>query len=469
MSEPTSNIEQRVPVSIQDEMRTSYLDYAMSVIIGRALPDVRDGLKPVHRRVMFSMHEQKINASSGYKKCARVVGDVLGKYHPHGDLAVYDALVRMGQPFSLRAMLIDGQGNFGSVDGDSAAAMRYTECRLSRLAGELLADIDKETVDFVPNYDEQESEPTVLPAKWPNLLVNGSEGIAVGMATKIPPHNLGETVSAAIALIKNPDITIDELMAIMPGPDFPTGGLIYGRTGIEQAYRTGRGSIYVRGRTHVEKALGKTDREQIVLTEIPYQVNKARLHKRISELVRDKEIEGIAEVRDESDREGIRLVVELKKDVFPQVVLNQLFRMTDMQVTFGVINLSVVHGRPAVLNLKQTLEYFVEHRRDVVTRRCRYELRIAEQQRELNLGYGMATTEIDLVVRTIRESSDGEVAKARLMALPLKGLEAYVRRAGRPESEIAEAKAKGDYFLYERQAKAILDMRLSRLTGLERE
>ena len=465
-----SNIEQRIPVSLQDEMRTSYLDYAMSVIIGRALPDVRDGLKPVHRRILFSMHEQKINASGSYKKCARVVGDVLGKYHPHGDLAVYDALVRMGQPFSLRAMLIDGQGNYGSVDGDSPAAMRYTECRLSRLAGELLSDLDKETVDFVPNYDDNEEEPSVLPARWPNLLVNGAEGIAVGMATKIPPHNLGETIAATIALIRNPDITLEELMVHVPGPDFPTGGFIYGKAGIEQAYRTGRGSLAVRAKTIIEPALGgKTEREQIVVTEIPYQVNKARLTKRIAELTRDKEIEGIAEVRDESDRDGIRLVIELKKDVFPQVVLNQLFRMTDMQITFGVINLSVVRGRPAVLGLKETLAHFVAHRREVVTRRCRYELRVAEAQRELNLGYGMATTEIDLVVRTIRESPDTDEAKARLMKLPLSGLEAYVRRAGRPEAEIADAKARGQVFLSERQAKAILEMRLSRLTGLEQE
>ncbi|MCC6647251.1 MAG: DNA gyrase subunit A [Polyangiaceae bacterium] len=465
-----SNIEQRIPVSLQDEMRTSYLDYAMSVIIGRALPDVRDGLKPVHRRILFSMYEQKINATGAYKKCARVVGDVLGKYHPHGDLAVYDALVRMGQPFSLRGMLIDGQGNYGSVDGDSPAAMRYTECRLSRLAGELLADLDKETVDFVPNYDDNEEEPSVLPARWPNLLVNGAEGIAVGMATKIPPHNLGETIAATIALIRNPDATLEELMAHMPGPDFPTGGFIYGKAGIEQAYRTGRGSLAIRAKTIIEPALGgKTEREQIVVTEIPYQVNKARLTKRIAELTRDKEIEGIAEVRDESDREGIRLVIELKKDVFPQVVLNQLFRMTDMQITFGVINLSVVRGRPAVLGLKETLAHFVAHRREVVTRRCRYELRVAEAQRELNLGYGMATTEIDLVVRTIRESPDTDEARARLMKLPLSGLEAYVRRAGRPEAEIAEAALRGQVTLSERQAKAILEMRLSRLTGLEQE
>jgi DNA gyrase subunit A len=464
-----SNIEQRIPVSIQDELRTSYLDYAMSVIIGRAIPDVRDGLKPVHRRILFSMHEQKINAGGPLRKCARVVGDVLGKYHPHGDSSVYDALVRMAQSFSLRYPLIDGQGNFGSVDGDSPAAMRYTECRLSRMAADLLTDIDKETVDFQPNYDDSEEEPSVLPARFPNLLVNGSEGIAVGMATKIPPHNLGEIINATIAIIQNPDIGIDELIELVPGPDFPTGAFIYGKSGIQQAYRTGRGSIAIRARTIIEKALGKTDREQIVMTELPYQVNKARLTKRIAELVRDKEIEGVSEVRDESDREGIRLCIELKKDVYPQVVLNQLYRLTEMQITFGVINLSVVDGRPAVLNLKQTLEYFIEHRREVVTRRTRFELREAEARREIILGLGMATTEVDLIVSTIRNSPDPDTAKTRLMALPLQGLEAFVRRAGRPESEIETAKAAGQYFLSDRQAKAILEMRLSRLTGLEQE
>ncbi len=469
MTEPSSNIEQRIPVSIQDELRTSYLDYAMSVIIGRALPDVRDGLKPVHRRILFSMHEQKINASGGFKKCARVVGDVLAKYHPHGDASVYDALVRLAQDFSMRHRLVEGQGNFGSVDGDPAAAYRYTECRLTRLSGELLTDLDKDTVDFQPNFDDSEEEPSVLPAKWPNLLVNGSEGIAVGMATNIPPHNLGEAVSGAIALARNPDVTTEELMQLIPGPDFPTGGTLYGKTGIEQAYRTGRGAVYIRAKTRIEPALGKGDREQIVCYEIPYQVNKAKLTKRIAELQRDKEIEGIAEVRDESDREGIRLVVELKKDVVPQVVLAQLHKLTDMQVTFGIINLAVVDGRPMVLSLKQTLAEFLAHRREVTTRRCRFELRQAESQRELNLGLGMATTEIDLVIRTIRESADPDVARERLMALPLHGLEAYVRRAGRPEAEIDEAKAVGQYFLTERQAKAILEMRLSRLTGLEQE
>jgi DNA gyrase subunit A len=469
MTQPTSNIDQKIPISIQDEMRTSYLDYAMSVIIGRALPDVRDGLKPVHRRILYSMSEQKISATGPFKKCARVVGDVLAKYHPHGDASVYDALVRLAQEFSMRHPLVDGQGNFGSVDGDPPAAYRYTECRLTRISQELLVDIEKDTVDMLPNFDDSEREPSVMPTRVPNLLINGSEGIAVGMATKIPPHNLGEIIDATIHLIQDPDATIDSLIERVPAPDFPTGGLIYGRTGVEQAYRTGRGSIAIRARTILEKALGKSDREQIVLTEIPYQVNKARLTKRISEMVRDKEIEGIAEVRDESDREGIRLVIELKKDAVPQIVLNNLYKHTDMQITFGVINLSVVHGRPAVLNLKQTLDYFVEHRREVVTRRCRYELRKAEAQRDILLGLGMATTDINAIVETIRNSPDSDTARSRLMRLPLQGLEAFVRRAGRPESEITEAKAAGDFYLSEVQAKAILEMRLSRLTGLERE
>jgi DNA gyrase subunit A len=466
--EETSNIPQKVPVSIQDELRTSYLDYAMSVIIGRAIPDVRDGLKPVHRRILFSMSEQKIGPGSSHKKCARVVGDVLGKYHPHGDLAVYDALVRMGQTFSLRYPLIDGQGNYGSVDGDSPAAMRYTEARLSRMAVEVLADLEKETVDFVPNYDDSELEPSVLPAKFPQLLVNGSGGIAVGMATNIPPHNLVEIIDATIALIHNPDLTFDELLRIVPGPDFPTGGLIYGRSGIEQAYRTGRGSIVMRGRTIVEKTL-KGDREQIIVTEIPYQVNKARLVAKIAECMRDKRIEGVSEVRDESDREGMRIVVELRKDIFPQVVLNQLYRLTDLQASFGVINLSIANGRPAVLTLKETLAHFVEHRREVVTRRCRYELRQAESQRELIEGLGMATSDIDRVVATIRASRDADEARGRLQKLPLQGLGEFLRRAGRPDGECVEADKRVDYYLSERQAKAILEMRLSRLTGLERE
>jgi DNA gyrase subunit A len=468
MDNETTTTPQKVPVSIQDELRTSYLDYAMSVIIGRAIPDVRDGLKPVHRRILFSMSEQKIGPTGAHKKCARVVGDVLGKYHPHGDLAVYDALVRMGQPFSLRYPLIDGQGNYGSVDGDSPAAMRYTEARLARMATELLADLEKDTVDFTPNYDDSEHEPSVLPAKYPQLLVNGSGGIAVGMATNIPPHNLGEIIDATIAIIHNPEVSLDELIQIVPGPDFPTGGIIYGRSGIESAYRTGRGSIVMRGRTTVEKT-HKGDREQIIVHEIPYQVNKARLVAKIAECQKEKRIEGISEVRDESDREGMRIVIELKKDAFPQVVQNQLFRLTDLQASFGVINLSIAHGRPAVLNLKETLVHFVEHRREVVTRRSRFELRQAEAQRELVEGLGMATGDIDVIVKTIRQSRDTEEAKEALQKLPLAGMGEFLKRAGRPEEEQIEAEKRMPYFLSDRQAKAILEMRLSRLTGLELE
>jgi len=466
--EDISTVQQKVPVSIQDELRNSYLDYAMSVIIGRAIPDVRDGLKPVHRRILYSMHEQKIGPGGAHKKCARVVGDVLGKYHPHGDTAVYDALVRMAQSFSLRNPLIDGQGNYGSVDGDSPAAMRYTEARLSRIATELLDDIEKETVDFVPNYDDSEKEPSVLPAKFPQLLVNGSGGIAVGMATNIPPHNLREIIDATVLLIRNPAATIEDLMGHIKGPDFPTAGLIYGKSGIEQAYRTGRGQIVMRGRCIVEKTL-KGDREAIIVTEIPYQVNKAKLVAKIAECVKEKRIEGISEVRDESDREGMRIVIELKKDIFPQVVQNQLYRLTDLQSTFGVINLAIANGRPAVLSLKDTLVHFVEHRREVVTRRTRYQLDQAEAQRELVEGLGMATTDIDVIVSTIRSSRDPEEARGRLEKLPLRGLGDFLRRAGRPEGECVAADARGDYYLSERQSKAILDMRLARLTGLERE
>ncbi|MEN9580055.1 MAG: gyrase subunit [Pseudomonadota bacterium] len=458
-----------IPVSIQDEMRTSYLDYAMSVIIGRAIPDVRDGLKPVHRRILYSMWQQRLNPGSPYKKCATVVGDVLGKYHPHGDASVYDALVRMAQDFSMRHPLVDGQGNFGSVDGDPAAAYRYTESRLARISVELLTDIEKETVDHLPNFDESREEPVVLPARYPNLLVNGSGGIAVGMATNIPPHNLREVLDAAMHLIDHPEASVEDLMAFVPGPDFPTAGFIYGRAGIYAAYKTGRGSIVMRGRHIIENIKGMKDREQIVFTELPYQVNKARLHAKIGQLMRDKRIEGIREARDESDRDGMRLVIELKKDVFPTVVLNQLYTMTDIQTTFGVINLSIVKGRPAVLNLKEVLEHFVEHRREVVSRRTRFELTKAEAQRELVEGLGMVTTDTDIVIKTIRSSMDPDEARERLMKLPLKGLELFVGRAGRPEEELAAARARGEYFLSERQAKAILEMRLSRLTGLEQE
>ena len=466
---PPSNGGQRVPISIQDEMRTSYLDYAMSVIVGRAIPDARDGLKPVHRRILYSAFEAGLVPTSAYRKSATIVGDVLGKYHPHGDASVYDAMVRLAQPFSLRYMLIDGQGNYGSVDGDPAAAYRYTEAKLSKIAMELLADIDKDCVEWAPNFDDSRKEPTVLPSRVPNLLVNGSGGIAVGMATNIPPHNLTEVIDATVHLIRNPQCPIDDLMRFVQGPDFPTGGLIFGRGGIEAAQRTGRGTIIMRARMEVEKAPGTKDKEQIVVTEIPYQANKAKIHARIGELMREKKIEGISEARDESDRDGMRLVIELKKDVAPQIVINQLYRLTDLQSSFGVINLAIVRGRPEVLDLKRSLEIFVEHRRDVVTRRTRYELRQAEAAREIVEGLGMATTEVDLVVKTIRASRDAEIARAALMKLPLKGLEAFVRRAGRPDSEIEAAQAKGDYFLSERQAKAILEMRLSKLTGLEQE
>jgi len=466
---PPPNFQQKVPVSIQSEMRTSYLDYAMSVIIGRAIPDVRDGLKPVHRRILYSLFDQGIGPNVAHKKSAKAVGDVLANYHPHGDASVYDAMVRLAQPFSMRYPLIDGQGNFGSIDGDPAAAYRYTEARLARIATELLADIEKECVDFGPNFDDSKDEPLVLPTRVPNLLVNGSGGIAVGMATNIPPHNLGEVLDATIHLIKNPDAPIEDLMRFVPGPDFPTAGLIYGRGGIELYQRTGRGSVIMRARILVEKSPGRGEREQLVVTEMPYQVNKARTHAKLGELMREKRIEGISEVRDESDRDGIRLVIELKKDVMPQVVINQLYRLTDLQTSFGVINLAIDHGRPAVLNLKETLSAFVEHRRDVVTRRSRFELRQAEAQREIIEGLGVAVTDVDLVVRTIRAAADPDEAKAALMQLPLAGLEAFVRRAGRPDHEIAEAARKTPYLLSDRQAKAILEMRLSRLTGLEQE
>ena len=472
MTSPSDNggpILNRVPVSIQDELRTCYLDYAMSVIIGRAIPDVRDGLKPVHRRILFSMWEQGITAQSSYKKCARVVGDVLGKYHPHGDVAVYDALVRMAQDFSLRVPLIDGQGNYGSIDGDSPAAMRYTECRLGGVTAELLSDLDKDTVDFVANYDESEKEPSVLPARFPQLLVNGSSGIAVGMATNIPPHNLGEIIAATIALIADPTLTISDLNTYVLGPDFPTGGQIYGLAGIQQAYATGRGSIVMRGKTHFENIQGTDGREQIVIDEVPYQVNKARLCARISELIKEKRLEGISEVRDESDRDGIRVVIELKKDVFPQVVLNHLFRQTPLQQSFGVINLAICDAKPRVLTLKETLQYFIDHRREVVRRRSRFELKKAEERRELVEGLGMATTDIDRVIATIRKSADPDEARVKLMQLALQGLSEFLQRAGSTEEELAAAQARGDYYLSERQAKAILEMRLARLTGLERE
>jgi DNA gyrase subunit A len=468
---------QKQPVALEDEMRRSYLDYAMSVIIGRAIPDVRDGLKPVHRRILYSMHEQKVHWNGSYRKSARIVGDVLGKYHPHGDTAVYDALVRMAQDFSMRYPLVDGQGNFGSVDGDPAAAMRYTEVRMSRLASELLADIEKDTVDFGPNFDDSESEPLVLPSRIPNLLINGSGGIAVGMATNIPPHNLREIVDATVRLMGDPELTVDQLMEDddeagrlgVKGPDFPTAGYIYGRAGIHLGYRTGRGRIVMRARAAIEPLPGKGDREMIVITEIPYQVNKAELLKKVADLVRDKRLEGISDIRDESDRDGLRVVIELKRDAHGEIVLNKLYQMTALQSTFGYNCLAIVGQRPEVLDLRTALLRFIDHRREVVVRRTRYDLRQANAQRELIEGLGMAVTDVDLVVSTIRSSNDPDEAHGRLMKLALTGLEEFVKRAGRPDAEITAAKERGDYYLSARQAKAILEMRLSRLTGLERE
>jgi len=433
-------IEERFPeVRIDSELKKSYLDYAMSVIIGRALPDVRDGLKPVHRRVLFAMHEMKNDWNKPYKKSARIVGDVIGKYHPHGDSAVYDTIVRMAQDFSMRYPLVDGQGNFGSVDGDPPAAMRYTEIRMKRLAHHLLDDIEKETVDFGPNYDDSLTEPLVLPCKFPNLLVNGSSGIAVGMATNIPPHNLGETIDAIHALIDNPAIDIAELMEILPGPDFPTAGIIYGRAGIREAYETGKGIIRIRARVLVEEEK-KSGAETIVVTELPYQVNKAKLIESISELVKEKQIEGIRYVRDESDREGMRIAIGLKRDQPAEVVINQLFKHTRMESTFGIIFLAVVNNRPELLNLKQILEHFIRHRREVILRRTRYDLRKAEERAHILLGLKIALENLDDVVALIRASASPAVAKAGL-------IERFQLSAA--------------------QAQAILDMRLQRLTALE--
>lgn len=428
-------------VTVEEEIRSSYLDYAMSVIIGRALPDARDGLKPVHRRVLYAMHELKNTWNSSYKKSARIVGDVIGKYHPHGDQAVYDTIVRMAQDFSMRYLLVDGQGNFGSIDGDPAAAMRYTEVRMARLASEILADLDKETVDFIPNYDGSLEEPLVMPAKFPNLLVNGSSGIAVGMATNIPPHNMGEVLDATLHLIGNPEATVEELMQFVPGPDFPTAGFIYGMDGIREAYTTGRGLVRMRARAAIERN-ERTDREAIIVTELPFQVNKAKLLERIAELVREKIVEGISDLRDESDRDGMRVVVELKKDAIAQVVLNALFAHTQMQATFGVNMLALIAGQPKVLTLKELIACFIEHRRDVVTRRTRYELRKAEERAHILEGYVKALDHLDEIIALIRASRTPEEAKASLIA---------------------------GFQFSERQAQAILELRLQRLTGMERE
>ena len=432
--------ENRIPINIEEEMKRSYLDYAMSVIIGRALPDVRDGLKPVHRRVLFAMHDTGNAADKPYRKSARTVGTVIGKYHPHGDQAVYDTIVRLAQDFSMRYPLVDGQGNFGSVDGDPPATMRYTEIRLDRLAHEMLRDIEKETVNFAPNYDGSEREPLVLPAAFPNLLVNGSAGIAVGMATNIPPHNLGEVADAIRLLVENPEVELDELMEVLPGPDFPTSGFIYGIEGIRQAYATGRGHIRIRGRAVVEEI--RKDRQAIVITELPYQVNKAMLIEEIAGLVRDKRMEGISDIRDESDRDGIRVVLELKRDETPGVILNNLYKFTKLQVGFGVISLAIVHNRPQVLPLKDMLRHFVDFRREVVVRRTQFDLRKAEERAHILEGLKLAIDHLDEVIETIRGSKTPPEAK-----------EALKLRFG--FSEI--------------QAQAILEMRLQRLTGLERQ
>jgi DNA gyrase subunit A len=432
--------QEQIPVNIIDEMRKSYLDYAMSVIIGRALPDVRDGLKPVHRRVLYAMQDLGNTYNKPYKKSARIVGDVIGKYHPHGDSAVYDTIVRLVQDFSVRYPLIDGQGNFGSVDGDNAAAMRYTEVRMARLSDELLADIDKDTVDFGTNYDDSLQEPLVLPARFPNLLVNGSSGIAVGMATNIPPHNLNEIIDATVLLIENSDASLDEVMSLVPGPDFPTAGYIYGRSGIRSAYKTGRGIILMRAKAAIEEI--SRDREAIIVTEIPYQVNKAKLIERIAELVRDKKIDGISDLRDESDRDGMRVVIELKKDEPAQVVLNNLYMMTPMQSSFGIILLAIVRNQPKILNLREALLYFIEHRRDVVRRRTLFDLEKAETRAHILEGLKRALEILDEVIALIRASKEPAVAKEGLVS---------------------------QFQFSAEQAQAILDMRLQRLTGLERE
>ena len=464
-----------VPVNIEDELKQSYLDYAMSVIVGRALPDVRDGLKPVHRRVLFAMNELSNDWNKAYKKSARVVGDVIGKYHPHGDSAVYETIVRMAQPFSLRYMLVDGQGNFGSVDGDRAAAMRYTEIRMMKMAHALLQDLEKETVDYVPNYDETEQIPVVLPTRIPNLLINGSSGIAVGMATNIPPHNLTEVVSGCLALIDNTDITVDELMEYIPGPDFPTGAIINGKAGIIEAYRTGRGRIYMRARAEVQVD-EKTQRETIVVTEIPYQLNKARLIERIAELVKEKKLEGISELRDESDKDGLRIVIELKRGEVGDVVLNNLYSQTQLQNVFGINIVALVDGQPRILNLKDMLEAFVRHRREVVTRRTIYLLRKARERAHTLEGFAIALANIDEIIALIKTSSTPADARERLIAngwnpgSVLKMLDKAGPEAARPDGLDEQfGLHDGKYYLSPEQARDILELRLHRLTGMEHE
>ncbi len=467
--------KETLPVSLEEEMRRSYLDYAMSVIVGRALPDVRDGLKPVHRRVLFAMQEANNVWNRPYVKCARVVGEVLGKYHPHGDSATYEALVRMAQDFSMRYQLIDGQGNFGSIDGDSAAAYRYTECRLQRIASELLADIDRETVDFVPNYDGKEQEPSVLPTRLPNLLINGSSGIAVGMATNIPPHNLCETVDACLALLNDPTITIDDLIDIIPSPDFPTAGLIYGISGVHEGYRTGRGRVVMRARTHVED-LDKSARQAIIVDELPYQVNKKTLLERIAELVHEKKIEGISHIQDESDKSGMRVVIELKRGEMPEVVLNNLYKQTQLQDTFGINMVALLDGQPRLMNLKQMLEAFLAHRREVVTRRTVFDLRKARERAHIQEGLAVALSNVDEIIALIKAAQTPAEAKQKLLGKAWRSqlVQDMLARAG-DEATKPETLAPGlgmtpdGYRLSEAQAQRILEMQLQRLTGLEQD
>jgi DNA gyrase subunit A len=471
--------KETVPVSLEAEMRHSYLDYAMSVIVGRALPDARDGLKPVHRRVLYAMHEANIVFNRPYVKCARVVGDVMGKYHPHGDMSIYDALVRMAQEFSLRYPLIDGQGNFGSVDGDNPAAMRYTECRLQKIANELLADIDKETVDFIPNYDGKEQEPSVLPSRLPNLLVNGSSGIAVGMATNIPPHNVTETIAGCLKLLAQPDISVDELMEIIPAPDFPTAGIIYGLEGVREGYRTGRGRVVIRARTHFED-IGKGERQAIIVDEIPYQVNKANLLIRIGELVREKKIDGISDLRDESDKSGMRVVIELKRGEVADVILNNLYKLTQLQDSFGMNMVALVDNQPRLLNLKQFLEYFLQHRREIVVRRTRFELRKARDRGHILEGLAVALSNVDEIIALIKAAATPTDAKSGLMTRIWRSglvedmLQRAAADAARPADLAPEFGWQADawppgYKLSDAQAQAILELRLQRLTGLEQE
>src|SRR5438105_9543092 len=479
----TQFANETLPISLEEEMRRSYLDYAMSVIVGRALPDARDGLKPVHRRVLFAMHELNNDWNRPYKKSARIVGDVIGKYHPHGDSAVYDTIVRMAQDFSMRHMLVDGQGNFGSIDGDPAAAMRYTEARMARIAHELLADIDKDTVDLVPNYDENEQEPVVLPTRVPNLLVNGSAGIAVGMATNIPPHNLNEVVDGCLHLLRNPQASIDELMEIIPAPDFPTAGIIYGMSGVKEGYRTGRGRVVMRAKCHFEE-IDRGQRTAIIVDELPYQVNKKTLQERMAELVHEKKIEGISHIQDESDKSGMRLVIDLKRGEVPEVVLNNLYKQTQLQDTFGINMVALVNGQPKLCNLKDLIQVFLSHRREVVTRRTVFTLRKARERGHVLEGLAVALANIDDFIAIIRNAPTPPVAKAELMLRPwdsslVREMLTRTRADGgvvnaddyRPEGLEREYGMQGDglYRLSDTQASEILQMRLQRLTGLEQD